>query len=269
MSSSDFPLNDHCRKSVYPALTQPSQFMPTLVEAIQDELAFYSHDINGKTTYLSKSSVQVLNHSSDRRLEHPFWDFLTDDPCNDSIRSQKATTESTSVMGRICEIFDSEGNRLKLKYWQVPIVHDGMIIGQSGIIRRLNDDSNDGESLGTKEQEELMAKVGMLTEVELNVIDMVVDGRMNKEMAAILNVAVRTIESRRSRAMAKLKTKTISELVQVWVQFRRIRAATKRGLPPESDPIHPSLMNHPSPRNHSNAMNHSTAMNSGTLCGPC
>lgn len=234
-----------------------------LVDAIQDELAFYSHDINGKTTFLSKSAVQVLNHSPDRRLERPFWDFLTDDPCNAPIQSPKESTESTAVVGRVCEIFDSEGNRLKLKYWQVPIVHDGTIIGQSGIFRRLNDHSNDGESFGAKEQEELMAKVSKLTEVELNVIDMVVDGRMNKEMAAILNVAVRTIESRRSRAMAKLKTKTISELVQVWVQVRRIRSAGKRGLRPESDPSHPSLMNPPS------LMNHSAAMNGKSLCGPC
>ena len=172
-------------------------------------------------------------------------------------------------MGRVCEIFDSEGNRLKLKYWQVPIVHDGKTIGQSGIFLRLNDDSNDRESFGTKEQEELMAKVGRLTEVELNVIDMVVDGRMNKEMAVILKVAVRTIESRRSRAMAKLKTKTISELVQVWVQVRRIRAASKRGLRPESDPNHPNSMNHPNSINHSSPMNHSATMNGGTLCGPC
>ncbi len=222
--------------------------MPVLADAIQDELAFYSHDIHGKTTYLSKSAKYVLNHSPEQRLDRPFWDFLTDNPCNDPIRSCK---ESKITIGRVCEIFDSEGNLLKLKYWQVPIVQDGFVIGHSGIFQRLTIDSNVGENFGREEQEELMARVGQLTEVELNVVDMVVDGRMNKEMAAILNVAIRTIESRRSRAMAKLKTKTISELVQVWVQVRRIKAAGRRGLQSES------------------ASTHSTEMNQVALYAPC
>ena len=223
MPNSKVPLNDHGQIRAYPFLTQPSQFMPILVDAIQDELAFYSHDFDGNTTFLSKSAKFVLSHSPEQRLDRPFWDFLTDDPCNDPIRSWKDSAETNAVVGRVCEIFDSEGNRLKLKFWQVPIVHEGVTIGQSGIFRRLND-ANDGESMGEKEQAELMANVGLLTEVELLVIDMVVDGRMNKEMAIVLNVAVRTIESRRARAMSKLKTKTISELVQAWVRVRRIRA---------------------------------------------
>ena len=250
MSNPNVSLSDPGQMRANPFLTQPSQFMPIVVDAIQDELAFYSYDFSGKTTFLSKSAKFVLNHCPEQRLDRPFWDFLTDNSCNDPIRSWKASTDSSGVVGRVCEIFDSEGNRLKLKFWQVPIIHEGLTIGQSGIFRRLCE-VNDSESLGEKEQAELMAKVGLLTEVELKVIDMVVDGRMNKEMAAILNVAIRTIESRRSRAMAKLKTKTISELVQAWVQVRRIRAASNRGLQPEL----PS--------------SHSKTMNGGTLCGSC
>ena len=69
-----------------------------------------------------------------------------------------------------------------------------------------------------------MDRVNSLTPVEFQVIDMVVDGNMNKTMALTLGVAVRTIESRRARAMAKLETKTLSELVQSWVHVRRIKA---------------------------------------------
>ena len=73
-----------------------------------------------------------------------------------------------------------------------------------------------------------MFRVVGLTEVERQVIDMVVDGNMNKEIAVLLEVAVRTVESRRSRAMMKLQSRTVSELVQKWVQVRHIEASRKR-----------------------------------------
>ena len=69
---------------------------------------------------------------------------------------------------------------------------------------------------------ELIMRAQTLTNVEKEVVEMVIDGMMNKEMAVRLKVAVRTIESRRSRAMAKLRTKSISELVQAWMKVRSI-----------------------------------------------
>ncbi len=206
-------------------LDQPNQFLPILVDAIQDELAFYSIDMDGRFVFLSNSAEAVLNHSPNQWQNRTFIDALTDNPCNDPVRTcEWNSMEGSNSTGRICEIYDRDGNRLKLKYWRVHIIRDGVPIGLSGIIRRLHDKANGSQELDPVAERDLMEKVESLTPVEFQVIDMVVDGNMNKKMAATLGVAVRTIESRRARAMAKLQAKTLSELVQAWVHVRRIKA---------------------------------------------
>lgn len=90
------------------------------------------------------------------------------------------------------------------------MLHEGVPIGLTGIVRRLQDCSHGATELSEVDEKELMAKVATLSDVEERVIELVIDGTMNKKMAVILDVAVRTIESRRARAMAKLKTRTLS-----------------------------------------------------------
>jgi len=57
-----------------------------------------------------------------------------------------------------------------------------------------------------------------LTERELQVVQMLAEGRSNKEIAAQLSVSIRTIESHRSRLMHKLKYTNLSELVKFAVR---------------------------------------------------
>ena len=205
-------------------LMRPSLFMPILAELIQDELLFFSHDMNGKVTYISKSAESVLRTSPNSILNRTFPEMLTEDTCNDKLRDFSWETGSplTAISGT-CMLRGSEDSPapIKLKYWRVHVIDRGNPIGVSGILRRLDTREPRYEFLAEPDADELMARVETLTPVEFQVVDLVVDGHMNKESAAILNVAVRTIESRRSRAMAKLKASGLSDLVQTWVQVKR------------------------------------------------
>ena len=206
-------------------LRQPNFFLPVIAEAIQDDLAFYAQDIDGKFTYLSKSAEKVLNQDLDKWINRPFSDALTDSPCNDPIRSEDwKTLEKSPAACRMCEIFDRDGNRVQLKFWHALIYHQGVKIGFSGIVKRLPGKANQSADLSLSEEGQLMAKVASLSNVERQVVEMVVNGQMNKQMATLLDVAVRTIESRRSRAMIKLEAKSLSELVQTWVHVRRVES---------------------------------------------
>lgn len=210
------------------ALVHPSVFMPALTDAIQDELAFYSHDLNGRIKFLSNSAEQVLNHDPKQWLNRLFSDFLTDAPCNIHFRTiGSSESQQPKSAGSVCEVFDRDGGRLKLKYWRVHIIQDGVVVGLAGMVRRLHYTSPETDCARTEKEKQIMSRVGSLTGVERAVIDMVVDGNMNKEIAAALKVAVRTVESRRSRAMAKLQSRTLSDLVQTWVQVRRMEASHK------------------------------------------
>ncbi|KKM03962.1 hypothetical protein LCGC14_1769160 [marine sediment metagenome] len=54
-----------------------------------------------------------------------------------------------------------------------------------------------------------------LTRGERQVLDLILDGKYNKEMAVELELSVRTIEDRRSRLMQKMEAGSVAELVQL------------------------------------------------------
>lgn len=58
-----------------------------------------------------------------------------------------------------------------------------------------------------------------LKSTEREVVELVVDGDMNRTMARKLHVAVRTIETRRAKAMAKLRVQSHSDLVKLWLAY--------------------------------------------------
>lgn len=53
-----------------------------------------------------------------------------------------------------------------------------------------------------------------LREIETKVLDLVVAGKSNKEIAAAMNCSIRTIEGRRSRIMRKLAVPNVAALVK-------------------------------------------------------
>lgn len=60
--------------------------------------------------------------------------------------------------------------------------------------------------------EERLAK---LTPGEREVLDLILEGKMNKEIAAELHLSTRTIEDRRAKLMKKLNTQCLAELIQL------------------------------------------------------
>ena len=208
---------------------QPFQFLHVLAEGIQDELAFYSIDLDGRITYLSKSAEVVIERTPAQMVDRVFDDLLTEHVCNNEIRQYawEVPTPNQAKSGQ-CEFRGSSGKGpIKAKYWRMQVEDQGKPIGFSGVLRRLDRGSSSIDLTDSIDAADLLARIELLTPVEYQVIDMVVDGHMNKEAASILGVAVRTIESRRSRAMLKLKANGLSELVQFWVLGRRLMASGK------------------------------------------
>lgn len=67
----------------------------------------------------------------------------------------------------------------------------------------------------SEELAEIRRRFGALTEKEREVVDLVVAGRTNKEIASERGVSSQAIDATRKRAMDKLKVETIAELVQL------------------------------------------------------
>lgn len=61
----------------------------------------------------------------------------------------------------------------------------------------------------------LEERLSKLTAGERDVLDLILSGKYNKEIAAHLNLSVRTVEDRRARIMKKMDAKSVAELVQL------------------------------------------------------
>ncbi len=64
-------------------------------------------------------------------------------------------------------------------------------------------------------------RLGLLTPREREVLDGVVEGRINKQIAGDLGIAEKTVKVHRSRVMEKLGVRTIADLVRLMVGHRR------------------------------------------------
>ena len=54
-----------------------------------------------------------------------------------------------------------------------------------------------------------------LTPGERQVLDLILEGKMNKEVATVLGLSTRTVEDRRAKLMKKMGAKSLAELVQL------------------------------------------------------
>ncbi len=61
------------------------------------------------------------------------------------------------------------------------------------------------------------------TDKELEVLDLVMAGRKNKDIADHLGITIRAVEDRRIRLMKKLQVESLAELVELAVVFRRAK----------------------------------------------
>ena len=60
-------------------------------------------------------------------------------------------------------------------------------------------------------------RLAQLTQREREVLDLVVAGRMNREIGEALDISVKTVEAHRARLMEKLEVSSVAELVQAVV----------------------------------------------------
>jgi FixJ family two-component response regulator len=60
-------------------------------------------------------------------------------------------------------------------------------------------------------------RLGQLTQREREVLDLVVAGKMNREVAEALDISIKTVEAHRARLMEKLEVGSVAELVQAVV----------------------------------------------------
>jgi RNA polymerase sigma factor (sigma-70 family) len=70
------------------------------------------------------------------------------------------------------------------------------------------------ERAGQERRRQCSARLAQLTQREREVLELVVAGRMNREIAEKLDISIKTVEAHRARLMEKLEVNSLAELVQ-------------------------------------------------------
>ena len=70
------------------------------------------------------------------------------------------------------------------------------------------------------ERESIDARIATLTPREREVLNRVVAGRLNKQIAAELGTAEKTVKVHRARMMRKMQFDSLAELVRAWTATR-------------------------------------------------
>ncbi|MGQ9371021.1 response regulator transcription factor [Azospirillum sp. ST 5-10] len=63
--------------------------------------------------------------------------------------------------------------------------------------------------------EVVQARLAQLSRREREVLTLVLDGKQNKEIAAALNISIKTVEGHRQMAMEKMRAKSVAELARM------------------------------------------------------
>jgi len=72
-----------------------------------------------------------------------------------------------------------------------------------------------------REAKDLTERAARLTPREREVCDLVVAGKLNKQIAAVLGTSEKTVKVHRARVMAKMRAASLAELVRIVEQLRR------------------------------------------------
>ncbi|WP_363349703.1 LuxR C-terminal-related transcriptional regulator [Methylocystis echinoides] len=68
-----------------------------------------------------------------------------------------------------------------------------------------------------RKKQELLARFKSLSARERDVVDAVLHGCANREVASLLGIKLRTVEIHRSNAMSKLGARSLPDLVRIWL----------------------------------------------------
>jgi two-component system response regulator FixJ len=80
----------------------------------------------------------------------------------------------------------------------------------------------DSESrLESKVKEQIQERVDLLTSREFEVMELVVEGQANKEIAFDLGLSPRTVEIHRARVMSKMAAESLPDLVRKYLSWKR------------------------------------------------
>ena len=197
-------------------LTEQVGVLSLLASGPGAEFVFLTYDIEGTVRYLSESSWKVLQIRPDKWRRQSFQSRLTDHKWNTSCVHSAEALEVDRIHRSKCELRDDFRVGMKIDLWRRPVYLEGKVIGVVGMAKRAIETGLDVTPQAFVAPNIVRERIASLSRAEREVIDLVIAGELNKSIAAKLDIAIRTVESRRSKAMSKMGVDRLADLVRIW-----------------------------------------------------
>lgn len=178
---------------------------------------FFSHDTEGTITYVSPSIEEVLGHSPELAVGANFRMILVPDhPLNaDVALCEDENLDLCKQYNFLRVVIDADGKERVLAIQTNGSPNDeGEIEFVQGLAMDVTDTYFECERLLAK-LAHLQAMRDKLKPRELQVLELLVAGRLNKQIANDLSVSMRTVESIRSRIMQKLNVHHVAQAATI------------------------------------------------------
>lgn len=201
-------------------LSHPEMLVPGFFHCPSQDLVLYTHDTERRVTFISPSAAKVFEVDLDQWRRKNYELLLTNHAWNaEYVHAAAAAVPTDDIQTLRCEILSERGRRIQLEVRRQGILREGAWIGVIGLTRRIPSEEYSCQLLRQlfKKSEDpcqLIARWETLTASEKDVVQLVVDGAMNKMIARRLNIAERTVEARRSKIMKKLDLQSVPDLVR-------------------------------------------------------
>jgi DNA-binding CsgD family transcriptional regulator len=201
-------------------LTQHGDAFSLLGSGEGAEFLYYTHDISRNLMFLTESAWSICRVQAEKWLQKSLQPILTDAPCNDVLIPDDSSLDPNRLQNLVVEIWDNDGERVKLEVWRRLVLLHEEPIGVVGMARRKVDPPLEIDmDLATAAR-----RIATLTQRERDVIELVIQGELNKSIARKLEIAIRTVEARRSKAMSKLNVNRVADLVRLWLATEQRKA---------------------------------------------
>ncbi|MEQ1825176.1 MAG: LuxR C-terminal-related transcriptional regulator [Pirellula sp.] len=194
--------------------------LPLLASGSNAEFVFFTHDMDRRLIYLSESSFRVLGIRESTWLNKKV-DLFTDHPWNNVLEAPDHVLDPNRVQTIQVEILNDQGLAIKVQVWRRLVLHNDIPIGVVGMVKRLSNVNELDPMESVLDLEAIRKRITTLSDRERQVVELVVCGEMNKSIALSLNVAIRTVEARRAKAMKKMGAKRLTELVRMWIAAKK------------------------------------------------
>ncbi len=209
------------RRSADKELEESETKYRRLIENLQDNYFFYSHNIEGVFTYISTSITNILGYTPKEFLTH-YGEYMTDNPINSEVvLHRELSSKGVKQPPYKVEIYHKNGSIRTLKVQEVPVFdNQGQVASVEGIAEDVTERSKMEEALFQSEKLKAMGVMTSGISHEFNNILAIIKG-----YALLLEVKYRDHIEVNDKLNVILKSVSDgSEIVNRMLQFTRTEA---------------------------------------------